>query len=125
MGSPIMPVPGMPTPMAFFRMLALSNRLIVSGLRPSVSAALAVQRATAIGSVQPMAGTTSLCMSFIILLLVSLSCMVCMFVLFLFAQLPGSCIRKESTLPVMRLMPANVLSRIFCLFTLLLSYLFL
>ena len=71
-----MPVPGMPTPMAFFSMLALSSTLISSGLRPSVSAAFAVQSATAIGSVQPMAGTTSLCMSLTMRLLVSLSSMV-------------------------------------------------
>ena len=33
--------------------------LYFSGLRPKVSVALATQRATAMGSVHPMAGTTS------------------------------------------------------------------
>ena len=49
----------MPTPIAFFRILALSRTSIRSGRTPSVSAARAVQSATAIGSVHPMAGTTS------------------------------------------------------------------
>ena len=73
MGRPIMPVPGMPTPMAFFKMLAESNTSILSGIVPRASFALAVARATAIGSVQPMAGTTSLCIREIILSRVSLS----------------------------------------------------
>ena len=59
MGRPIMPVPGIPTPIAFFRMLALSITVIFSGRLPSISVALATQSATAIGSVQPTAGTTS------------------------------------------------------------------
>ena len=59
MGRPIMPVPGIPTPMAFFRMLPLRLATICSGCCPNCSLAFAVQRATAIGSVQPMAGTTS------------------------------------------------------------------
>ena len=60
-GSPVMPVPGMPTPIAFFRILALNCMSIVSGTRPSSSFVLATHNATAIGSVQPMAGTTCLC----------------------------------------------------------------
>src|SRR3712207_2392071 len=63
MGKPIIPVPGIPTPMAFFSMLALSHTVIFSGLWQRFSVALAVQRATAIGSVQPTAGTTSFCIS--------------------------------------------------------------
>ena len=53
-------VPGMPTPIAFLSMLALSNTEIRSGRRPSTSAARAVQSDTAIGSVHPIAGTISL-----------------------------------------------------------------
>jgi hypothetical protein len=45
--------------MAFLRILALSKALILSGLLPSVSVAFATQRATAMGSVHPIAGTTS------------------------------------------------------------------
>ena len=71
-GRPIMSVPGMPTPMAFFRMLALKKACMSVGRLPSISVALAVQRATAIGSVQPIAGTTSLCISAIICSLSSL-----------------------------------------------------
>ena len=59
MGRPIMPVPGMPTPMAFLRMLALSSAVIFSGLVPNASVARATHRATAMGSVHPTAGTTS------------------------------------------------------------------
>ena len=59
MGRPIIPVPGMPTPMAFFNILALNSAFIFSGLFPNVSVALATQSATAIGSVHPIAGTTS------------------------------------------------------------------
>ena len=73
MGSPIIPVPGMPTPMAFFNILAESKTSILSGIVPRASLALATARATAIGSVQPMAGTTSLCIREMILSLVSLS----------------------------------------------------
>jgi hypothetical protein len=65
-GRPIIPVPGIPTPMAFFSMLALRSTEIFLGLSPSVSVAFATQRATAIGSVQPIAGTTSFFMSAII-----------------------------------------------------------
>ena len=57
-GSPTIPVPGMPTPIAFFRILALSLTSTRSGLCPSSSVALAVASATQTGSVQPMAGTT-------------------------------------------------------------------
>ena len=60
MGNPIMPVPGIPTPIAFFRMLALSKTVIFSGISCNISFARAVQRDTAIGSVHPTAGTTSL-----------------------------------------------------------------
>ena len=60
MGSPTIPVPGIPTPMAFFNILALNRTSIFSGFAPSVSAALATQSATAIGSVHPIAGITSL-----------------------------------------------------------------
>ena len=59
-GKPIMPVPGMPTPIAFFRMLGLSFKSIFSGRHPSASVAFATQSATAIGSVHPTAGITSL-----------------------------------------------------------------
>ena len=62
-GSPIIPVPGIPTPIAFFRMLALRKTVIFSGRRPNISVALAVHKATAIGSVQPTAGTTCSLMS--------------------------------------------------------------
>lgn len=57
------PVPGIPTPMAFLRMLALNRAVIFSGREPSVSVARATHSATAIGSVHPMAGTTSRWMS--------------------------------------------------------------
>ena len=76
MGSPIIPVPGMPTPMAFLRMLALSRAVIFAGREPRASVALAVASATAIGSVQPMAGTTSLLINDIILSREILSCIV-------------------------------------------------
>ena len=59
MGSPTMPVPGMPTPIAFLSMLALSDTEICLGTPPNTSLALATASATAIGSVQPIAGTTS------------------------------------------------------------------
>ena len=57
-GKPIIPVPGIPTPMAFLRIFAESNTRTFSGLEPSSSAARATHNATAIGSVQPTAGTT-------------------------------------------------------------------
>ena len=60
MGRPIISVPGIPTPMAFFRILALKNTFMFSGWQPKVSVAFATHKATAIGSVQPIAGTTSL-----------------------------------------------------------------
>ena len=60
-GKPIIPVPGMPTPIAFFKMFADKNALIFSGFCPNSSVARAVQSATAIGSVQPTAGTTCRC----------------------------------------------------------------
>ena len=41
-GNPTIPVPGIPTPIAFFRMLALRNTSVFSGLQPKTSAALAV-----------------------------------------------------------------------------------
>ena len=58
---PTMPVPGMPTPMAFFKMLVLTHSAIFSGRQPSVSVAFATASATAIGSVQPSAGLISRC----------------------------------------------------------------
>ena len=61
-----MPVPGMPTPIAFFKILALKRTLIFSGIVPSVSAAFDTHNATAIGSVQPIAGITSRCTKSII-----------------------------------------------------------
>ena len=65
-GSPIIPVPGMPTPIAFLRILALRCASMRWGLQPSISVALATQSATAMGSVQPIAGITSCLMSAII-----------------------------------------------------------
>jgi hypothetical protein len=62
-GSPTIPVPGIPTPMAFLMMLALSLASIFSGRQPNFSVAFAVQSATHVGSVHPMAGTTSWCIS--------------------------------------------------------------
>ena len=59
MGSPDIPVPGMPTPMAFFSTLALSHISSFSGITVSNSFTFATAKATAIGSVQPMAGVTS------------------------------------------------------------------
>ena len=73
MGRPVIPVPGMPTPIAFFRMLALSKAVMCAGFCPSFSVALAVHNATHIGSVQPMAGTTSSCTRAMIRSRVSLS----------------------------------------------------
>ena len=58
-GKPAMPVPGMPTPIAFFKIFALKCASTRSGLRPKTSAALAAANATAIGSVHPIAGITS------------------------------------------------------------------
>ena len=58
-GSPTMPVPGMPTPMAFLSMFALNDTAISFGTPPSTSLAFATANATAIGSVHPIAGTTS------------------------------------------------------------------
>lgn len=58
-GSPIIPVPGMPTPIAFLMMFPLRPRLISSGCIPKSSVALATASDTAIGSVHPSAGTTS------------------------------------------------------------------
>ena len=75
-GKPIIPVPGMPTPMAFFSMLPLSNTRIFSGRWPKSSVALAVQSATAIGSVQPTAGTTCRLISAMICSRMSLSSMI-------------------------------------------------
>ena len=71
MGSPTMPVPGMPTPIAFLSTLALSNTSILVGVEPNTSVALAVASATAIGSVHPIAGTTSCLINEIIELIVS------------------------------------------------------
>ena len=73
MGRPIIPVPGMPTPMAFFRILAESSTSMRSGTEPSSSTALHTHSATAIGSVQPTAGTTSLLTRAMILSLNSFS----------------------------------------------------
>ena len=58
MGSPTIPVPGIPTPMAFFSIFALRKTPAATGLSPSTSAARATQRDTHIGSVHPIAGTT-------------------------------------------------------------------
>ena len=58
-GRPVIPVPGIPTPIAFLSTLALKRASMRSGRQPRVSVALATQRATAIGSVQPIAGTIS------------------------------------------------------------------
>ena len=66
---PIIPVPGMPTPIPFFRMFPLTSTLILkddsAGEKPltlliMISIARAVARATATGSVHPKAGFTSL-----------------------------------------------------------------
>ena len=62
-GSPIIPVPGIPTPIAFFNILALKYTVIFSGIVPKISVALAVHRATEMGSVHPIAGMTSCCIS--------------------------------------------------------------
>ena len=62
-GSPIIPVPGIPTPMAFLMILALKLQSIDSICEASSiaasSRARAAARATATGSVQPVAGTIS------------------------------------------------------------------
>ena len=58
-GRPIIPVPGIPTPIAFFSTLSLKRTSIFSGIVPSVSFAFATANATATGSVHPIAGTTS------------------------------------------------------------------
>ena len=69
-GRPTMPVPGMPTPMPFLRMLPLTatSSLKSAFMRQEpqqgqfseiISAALATASATAMGSVQPSAGFTS------------------------------------------------------------------
>ena len=70
MGSPTIPVPGIPTPMAFLRMFAESRTSMRAGTRSlhpftvwSFSVARAQARATQMGSVQPMAGTTCRCTS--------------------------------------------------------------
>lgn len=80
MGRPIMPVPGMPTPMAFFRILALRSSVIdwISPLR--MLAACATVSATATGSVHPVAGSTSRCIILMILSCRSLSILVLMYV---------------------------------------------
>ena len=57
-GSPVMPVPGIPTPIAFLRIFALSRASIFSGVQPSNSVARLTASATHPGSVQPTAGTT-------------------------------------------------------------------
>ena len=77
MGRPTMPVPGMPTPIPFLRMLPLTSTAMRKsavcrqrGQSPQceqfsemMSTAFATARATAMGSVQPRAGFTSLWMS--------------------------------------------------------------
>ena len=45
-GRPSIPVPGMPTPIAFFKIFALSNASIFSGRQPNLSVAFAVHNAT-------------------------------------------------------------------------------
>ena len=62
-GKPIIPVPGIPTPIAFLSTLALSRTSIRSGVCAKSSLAFAAHSATAIGSVHPMAGTTCRCIS--------------------------------------------------------------
>ena len=74
-GNPIIPVPGMPTPIAFLIILPLRPRLISSGCIPKSSVALATASDTAMGSVQPSAGTTSRRIKEIIFSLVALSIM--------------------------------------------------
>ncbi len=59
-GSPTMPVPGIPTPKPFFMMLPLRAISALSTGLPKSFAEVAAASATAIGSVQPSAGTTSL-----------------------------------------------------------------
>jgi hypothetical protein len=59
MGRPIIPVPGIPTPMEFFRIFELKLASIRNTGSFSTSLALATANATAIGSVHPIAGTTS------------------------------------------------------------------
>jgi len=61
-GSPVIPVPGIPTPIAFFSTLGLKKTSIESGLLSSTSVALAVHSETAMGSVHPTAGIISCCM---------------------------------------------------------------
>ena len=58
-GRPIIPVPGIPTPIAFLSTLALRRTSTDSGTLPKASFARATHKATATGSVQPTAGTTS------------------------------------------------------------------
>ena len=67
---------GMPTPMAFLSILGLSSTSMLSGRLPNRVAALAVHNATAIGSVQPMAGTTSLLTRAMMRSRVFISCMI-------------------------------------------------
>ena len=68
-GNPIIPVPGIPTPIAFLRTLELRITSICLGFRPSVSVACATQSDTATGSVQPIAGIISRCISCLIFFL--------------------------------------------------------
>ena len=63
--SPIIPVPGIPTPIPFLRMLPETLTSVSSGLHfltsgGKCSAAFAAAKATAMGSVHPKAGLTSL-----------------------------------------------------------------
>ena len=53
------PVPGTTTHFAFFTRLPLTYRSSFSGMQPSACFAFAAQYAMTMGSVQPMAGTSS------------------------------------------------------------------
>ena len=58
-GNPVIPVLGMPTAKAFLYTFLERYTSISSGSDPNNSFARATHNATAIGSVHPMAGTTS------------------------------------------------------------------
>ena len=68
MGSPIILVPGIPTPIAFFITLELKKISILSGRCSNSSDAFATHNDTAIGSVQPIAGTISCSIKYFIAL---------------------------------------------------------
>ena len=58
-GRPIILVPGIPTPIAFLMTFELKKTSILSGRCSNNSEAFATHKETAMGSVQPMAGTIS------------------------------------------------------------------